>query len=84
MRNREETKAAIEAALRTEFPTDTVDVSNGFEKNIHVLVVLRRFDSMTDQEQLDLLWKLIDGAGLSPDEAAQISLVLPASPALLK
>ena len=84
MRTREEVKLAIEAALRLAFPTDTVDVSDGYENNIHVLVVSRRFDSMANQEQLDLLWGLIDGAGLNAEETALISLVLPASPGQLK
>jgi hypothetical protein len=84
MRTREDIKAAIEAALRVEFPRDTVDISDGYKDNIHVLVVSRRFDAMSESVQTDMLWSLIEGAGLSEDEKDLISLIMPASPALLK
>jgi hypothetical protein len=84
MRMYEEIKAALEAALRAEFPNDTVDVSPGYQKNIHVLVVSRRFDAMSVQEQGDLLQSLIGKAGIVDDEKALISLVLPVSPAEIK
>lgn len=84
MRSRAEIKKALEAALRKAFPTDTVDISDGYRDNIHVLVVSRRFDTMDDSTQQDMLWTLIEEAGLAPDEKQLISLVMPASPALLK
>jgi len=84
MRARDDIKKAIEAALRKEFPTDTVDISDGYRDNIHVLVVSRKFDDMPDRVQDDMLWTLIEEAGLSDDEKKLISLVMPASPALLK
>jgi acid stress-induced BolA-like protein IbaG/YrbA len=84
MRPRDQIKQAIEQALRREFPTDTVDVSDGYKDNIHVLVVSRRFDPMEERTQQELLWSLIDGAGLAEDEKNLISLVMPTSPSLLK
>ena len=81
MRTREEIKAVLESAIRAEFPNDTVDISDGYKDNIHVLVVSRRFDKMTDEEQRDLLWGLIDQAGLDEGEKALISLAFPVSPA---
>lgn len=84
MRDRSDIKRAIEQALRREFPTDTVDVSDGYRDNIHVVVVSRRFDTMADSDQVDLLWGLIEGAGLAEAEKALISLVMPASPSYLK
>lgn len=84
MRTRDEIKAVLEAAFRAEFPTDTVDVSDGYNSNIHVVVVSRRFDQMADKEQTDLLWGIIDGTDLVEGEKALISLVLPSSPSLLK
>lgn len=83
VRSREAIKAAIERSLRREFPTDTVDVSDGYAQNIHVIVVSRRFDAMGDREAQDFLWDLaVDG--LSEDERALLSLVVATSPALLK
>jgi len=84
MRSRTVIKQAIETALRQEFPTDTVDISDGYRDNIHVLVVSRRFDAMDETTQQDMLWTLIGQAGLADDEKQLISLVMPASPALLK
>lgn len=84
MRTREQVKSVLESAIRAEFPKDTVDVSDGYKDNIHVLVVSRRFDSMTDDEQRDLLWSLIDRAGLDEGEKALISLALAVSPAMIK
>lgn len=83
-RNREDVKAALRKALHEEFPEDTVDVSDGFEDLIHVLVVSRRFDEMEEQAKQDLLWDLIDKAELNKRESALISLVLPVSPAEIK
>ena len=84
MRKREEAKAVLESAIRVEFPCDTVDISDGYKDNIHVLVVSRRFDTMTEEEQRDLLWGLIDQAGLDDDEKALISLALAVSPSMMK
>jgi hypothetical protein len=84
MRTREEIKAVLESAIRAEFPNDTVDISDGYKDNIHVLVVSRRFDKMADEEQRDLLWGLIDQAGLDEGEKALISLALAVSPSMIK
>jgi hypothetical protein len=76
--------AALRAAFRKEFPDDTVDVSDGFGENIHVLVVSRRFDTMGEDQRQECLWSIIDGAGLSKSEISLISLVMPVSPAQIK
>jgi hypothetical protein len=83
-RSRAQVKLAIEQALRREFPTDTVDVSDGYKDNIHVLVVSRKFDSMQDRIADEYLWSLIDAAGLTKAERNLLSLVLAVSPSLLK
>jgi len=84
MRSRDEIKKAIEVAIRKEFPTDTVDISDGYGSNIHVMVVSQRFDSMDDAIQRDLLWTLIRSAGLNDQEEALISLALTISPSIIK
>ena len=83
-RPREEVKQALEVALRKEFPDDTVDISDGYQDNIHVLVVSRRFDPLSEQEKQDLLWGIIDATDLTKDEKVLISLVLPYSPSEIK
>jgi acid stress-induced BolA-like protein IbaG/YrbA len=74
----------ITAALRTQFPQDTVDVSPGYGKNLHVVVVSRRFDEMSEREKQDMLWSAMDQAELSEAEKTRISLMLAYSPANLK
>lgn len=78
------TKQQLTNALRKEFPTDTVDVSDGYQQNLHVLVVSRRFDGMDHEKRQDLLWGIIDSIGLSGAQTRRISLVLPLSPADVK
>jgi hypothetical protein len=80
MRSRDEIKTAIQNRLRREFPSDTVDVTDGYQDNIHVLVVSRKFDPMKERVKQDLLWSLIDDAGLEEAEKQLISLILPVSP----
>jgi hypothetical protein len=84
-RDRAEIKRILENAFRREFPNDTVDISDGYQNNIHILVVSRRFDTISsEQEKQDLLWGIIDKTDLTGAEKLLISLVLPVSPALLK
>jgi hypothetical protein len=59
-------------------------VSDGYGKNIHVLVVSRRFDKLPDQEQREILWGPIDGSDLDEEERSLISLLMPLSPGLLE
>lgn len=84
IRNRSQIKRLLEATIRKEFPQDTVDISDGYKDNIHVLVVSRRFDEMKQQEKQDLFWDLIDSSGLRPNEKTLISLVLPVSLSQIK
>lgn len=74
----------IEAALRAQFPQDTVDVTAGYGTNLHVLVVSRRFDDLSEKAKQDLLWSAIDHAQLTDAEKTRISLMLAYSPASLK
>ena len=84
MRNRNEIITILENAFRLQFPNDTVDLSDGYQDNIHVLVVSRRFDDMPEKDKQDVLWNVIDSTKLTDDEKALISLVYPVSPAEVK
>lgn len=83
-RSRSDIKKRITEAFRKTFPTDTVDVSDGYLDNIHVMVVSRRFDRMSERQKRNLMWKIIDESGLSEDEKGLISLIYPISPAEIK
>jgi hypothetical protein len=84
MRPRDEIKQALEASFRKEFPQDTVDISNGWADNIHLLVVSRKFDGMPESIRQDLMWTLVKRAGLDDEETRLVSLALTFSPGELK
>ncbi len=77
-------KKKIEHVLHERFPGETVDVSDGYADNIHVVVVSRQFDGLREKEKQDMLWKAIVEGGLSDAEQVRISLILPYSPGDLK
>lgn len=83
-RSRTQLKRALEGAIRAVFPTDTVDISDGYGDNIHVMVVSRKFDGLSESEKQDLVWDIIDSVKLSKVERGLISLVYPVSPAEIK
>jgi hypothetical protein len=83
-RDRSSIKAALLRAFRRKFPTDTVDISDGYQDNIHVVVVSRSFDELSEKQKQDLLWDVIDATDLSAEEKSLISLVYPVSVAELK
>jgi hypothetical protein len=75
----------IETILRAHFPKDTVDVSlSGIRDNIHVMVVSRAFDPLTERQKQEYLWDLIDKSDLTKKQKLRISLILPVSTAELK
>lgn len=82
--SRNAVKSALEATFRGEFPTDTVDVSDGYKENIHIMVVSRRFDEMTERAKQELMWDIIDRTDIPKSDKLRISLVLPLSPAEIK
>jgi hypothetical protein len=83
-RSREQVKEVLRRAFRAEFPEDTVDISDGYQGNIHVLVVSREFDLMSPKEKPAFMWRIIDKSGLTRKEKDLVSLLLPYSPAELK
>jgi len=58
-------------------------VSDGYE-DIHILVVSRKFDHMSERQKTDMLWKLVKSAGLNKKELDLIMLLMAYSPAELK
>jgi stress-induced morphogen len=78
-------KNKLEALLREEFnENSTVDVSDGYQDNLHIVVVSRKFSGKSENEKLDMLWRVIETSDLSDIDKNKISLLAPYSPEELK
>ncbi|MFH0926402.1 MAG: hypothetical protein V1872_12375 [bacterium] len=78
-------KKKIENLLRKEFnENSTIDVSDGYQDNIHIIVVSNKFSGKSEHEKQDILWEMIEGSDLSELEKTKISLIIPYSPGELK
>jgi stress-induced morphogen len=77
-------KNKIESALRSEFPSDTIDVTDGYKGNVHILVVSRRFDGMNESAREQFLEEVIADSGVTAAQRGKISLLLAMSPGEIK
>jgi len=68
---------------RFQDPTDLVDVSDGPEDSVHLVVVSRKFDGQRTQERDDMVWSLLTTA-LSQNDWNKVSLLVGASPEDIK
>jgi len=64
-------------------PDDLVDVSDGPDDSIHLVIVSRKFDGRRTKEKNDLIWSVLTQK-LSPEEWGLISLSIGASPEEIK
>jgi stress-induced morphogen len=62
---------------------DLVDVSDGPDDSIHVVIVSRKFDGRRMKEKNDLIWSVLSG-NLAPEEWGKVSLSVGASPEEIK
>lgn len=62
---------------------DLVDVSDGPDDSIHVVIVSRKFDGRRMKEKHDLIWSELSQK-LAPDEWGRISLSIGVSPEEIK
>lgn len=79
-------KQKIHGVLRASYfkdPDDLVDVSDGPDDSIHVVVVSRKFDGRRMKEKNDLIWSVLV-QNLLPEEWGKISLSVGASPEEIK
>jgi stress-induced morphogen len=79
-------KQRIREALRDNYfkdADDLVDVSDGSDDNIHVVIVSRKFDGRRMKEKNDLIWSLLV-QHLRPEEWGKVSLSVGASPEEIK
>ena len=64
-------------------PDDLVDVSDGPDDSIHVVIVSRKFDGQRMKEKNDLIWSVLVKT-LRPEEWGKVSLSVGASPEEIK
>ena len=64
-------------------PDDSVDVSDGPDDSVHVVIVSRKFDGRRMKEKSDLIWSVLT-KNLAPDEWGKVSLSIGASPEEIK
>jgi hypothetical protein len=62
---------------------DLVDVSDGDEGNIHLVIVSRKFDRRRTKEKDDLIWSELTKS-LTPEEWGKVSLSIGTSPEEIK
>ena len=75
----------IKKILCSEFPENTlVDVAgSGIQDNIHVKVISRKFDGMSEKQKQEHLWGVLDASDLSTEQKLRISMALAITPAEL-
>jgi hypothetical protein len=80
-------KRAIKSAIQQDkfFQENScVDVSDGFEGSIHIVVISDKFNEMSERVRQGHVSKALETAGLATDEEDLITLVFAASPKELK
>src|SRR5438105_1677095 len=55
----EATAQRVVDALREHFPTDTIDTRPGFQGRVHLILVSRRFNGLTERQKQDLIWEIL-------------------------
>ena len=79
-------KQKIRDSLKGDYfedANDLVDVSDGPDDSIHVVIVSRKFDGHRMREKNDLIWSVLTRK-LSPEEWGKVSLSIGASPEEIK
>lgn len=79
-------KEKICAALKDAYfhdPNDLVDVSDGPDDSIHIVIVSRQFNGRRMKEKNDLIWSVLVQK-LSPEEWGKVSLSVWTSPEEIK
>lgn len=79
-------KQKIRAVLKGGYfqdADDLVDVSDGPDDSIHVVIVSRKFDGRRMKEKHDLIWSELSQK-LAPDEWGRVSLSIGVSPEEIK
>ena len=64
-------------------PDDLVDVSDGPDDGIHIVIVSRQFDGRRMKDKNDMIWSILV-QNLRPEEWGKVSLTVGASPEEIK
>ena len=75
-------KNSVTQIFRVAFPDGYVDVSEGYHDRLHVLVVSRDFDGLTEREKQTRLWEIARRE--LAEKTTGISLLIGYSPDELK
>ena len=78
----QEFKDKVKQMFKHHFPEYTVDVSDGYSDNVHVVIVSRKLDGLREKEKVAFLFDIAQRS--LGDNATRISLLLGYSPAELK
>ena len=62
------------AALRTVFPTDTIDTEEGYQGHVQVKVVSRRFNGKNEAEKQQIIWDILRERLASDAHAVSLAL----------
>jgi hypothetical protein len=62
---------------------DLIDVSDGPDDSVHLVIVSRKFDGRRMKEKNDLIWSILS-QNLSPEEWGKVSLSVGTSPEEIK
>lgn len=65
----------VEKALRGEFPTDTIELGKGYMGRVHVKIVSRKFNGMSEDEKQTYVWDILREH--LKEDAQGVSLVIP-------
>jgi hypothetical protein len=79
-------KEKIYDALKGDYfngPDDLVDVSDGPDDAVHVVIVSRKFDGRRGKERDEFIWSILV-KNLVPEEWGKVSLSIGASPEEIK
>jgi stress-induced morphogen len=82
----EELKRKVRDVLKQNYftdPDDLVDVSDGPDDSIHLVIVSHKFDGRRMREKNDLIWSVLV-QNLAPEEWGKISLSVGTSPEEIK
>ena len=82
----EKTNSRVAEALRSSYfndRNDLIDISDGLDDNIHVVIVSRKFDGQHFGEKHDLIWGIFIDK-LAPEDWGKVTLSIGVSPEEIK
>jgi stress-induced morphogen len=65
----------VEEALRAQFPTDTIDLEEGYLGRVHIRIVSKQFNGKRERDKQAIVWAILKEA--LGEDAQFVSLVLP-------